>query len=74
VVLLEENEEAADVYMMCRGQVLTADIGQNRRIVTLSVPAVKATMDAYKVKDQKTVLGKVMKLWHAIREQDDGEN
>lgn len=69
--LLPENEEAGAVFMMVRGQVISAEIGERRRIVTLSIPAVKDVMDIYGVKDQQRCLGRVMRLWHEMRAKDE---
>lgn len=69
--LLPENEEAGAVFMMVRGQVISAEIGERRRIVTLSIPAVKDVMDIYGVRDRRGCLGRVMWLWHEMRAKDE---
>jgi len=71
VDLLPENEEAGAVFMMVRGQVISAEIGERRRIVTLSIPAVKDVMDIYGVQDRRGCLGRVMRLWHEMRAKDE---
>jgi hypothetical protein len=71
VDLLPENEEAGAVFMMVRGQVVSAEIGKGRCIVTLSIPAVRDVMDIYGVKDQQRCLGRVMRLWHEMRSKDE---
>jgi hypothetical protein len=71
VELREENEAAAQVYMLTRRQYVTAEQG---RIVDISIPAVKTVMDMIGVEDQLDCLNRVRKLFHAMREkEDDGE-
>ncbi len=72
VDLIEENKEAAQVYMMTRGQYITA--GEGNTPVDISILAVKAVMDIYGVKDQKECLGKVRYLWHEMQRRKDGGN
>ena len=59
--LLEENAEAAMIYMLTRRQVITAGAGE---IVDISIPAVKIVMDLYGVRDQKTCLARVRRVFH----------
>jgi hypothetical protein len=61
VVLRDENEEAATVFMLTRRQYVTAEQG---RIVDISIPAVKAVMDIHSTRDQKSCLIKVVKTFH----------
>jgi len=60
VELLEENKEAAHVFMMSRNQCLSLD----KHIIDISIPAVKIIMDLYKVQDQMRCLMKVLKVFH----------
>jgi len=64
IPLRPENEEAGAVFMLTRGQIITADLLENRRSMTLSIPAIKIAMDLLGVKDQKTCLSKVLRLFH----------
>ncbi len=64
VELLEENEDAAIIYLVTRRQYVTAE---NGRIVDISIPAVKAAMDTYQVRDQWNCLKKVINLFHKMR-------
>jgi len=66
VDLLEENEEAATIYMITRGQVVT--MGEHGIAIDINISAVKAAMDIYGVADQRECLQKVMKLFHHFRE------
>lgn len=61
VDLMEENEDAARVYMLTRRQYVTADQGQ---VVDISIPAVRVVMDLFEIKDQKSCLMRVRGLFH----------
>jgi len=67
VVLAPENEEAAQVYMSARNQIVTTGMG----IADISIPAVKVVMDLYGVKDQVGCLNQVRKLFHHFLEKRD---
>ena len=56
VGLLEENYEVADVYIMCRNQVITAGMGE---IIDINLQTVKTVMDLYGVKNQRECMEKV---------------
>jgi len=78
VELLEENEQAAEIYMLCRRQYVTRTaIAENGMpysvIVDISVPAVTAAMDEYPggIKDRWGVLNRVRKLFFSMRENED---
>lgn len=64
VELMVENEEVAAVYMMCRGQVITAAEG---RVIDISIPAIKAVMDLFQVEDQKDCMTRVVNVFHHFR-------
>lgn len=66
VELMEENAEAAQVYMLTRRQVVTAGAGE---VVDISIAAVKIAMDLYGVRDQKRCLNRVRRLFHHFRER-----
>ena len=71
VELREENEDAAQVYMLTRRQYVTAERG---RVVDINIQAVKAVMDMIGVDDQLDCLNRVRKLFHAMRmNEDEGE-
>ena len=56
VDLVPENQDAAQVYMTVRGQVVTAGNGQ---VIDLDFNAVKTVMDLYGVRDQRDCFEKV---------------
>jgi hypothetical protein len=65
VALFAENEDAAAVYMITRRQVITRSRGMDGDVVIdISVPAVKAAMDAFKITDQGECLKKVQRTFH----------
>lgn len=66
VELMEENAEAAGIYMLTRRQVVTVGMGE---IVDISIPAVKIAMDLHGVRDQKACLNRVRRLFHHFRER-----
>lgn len=68
VDLLEENEEAAEVYMMTRGQIIS--IGE--RVVDLSIPAVQIILDQYKIKNQRETMTKIFRTFHYFLKQQGG--
>jgi len=73
VDLLPENEDVADVFMAVRGQILSAEISKNRRMITLSIPAVESAIRMKGIRDQWSCLQTIMLAWHYLRaEQDDG--
>lgn len=63
VILQEENQEAAEIYMMTRGQIISAEIGGGELAVYLSIPAVESAMRIRGVKDQWECLGRVQRLF-----------
>ena len=59
--------------MMCRGQYVTQHNGKHDVVIDVSIPAIKAVMDAYGVKDQKGCLQKVRRTFHYfLGERDEG--
>jgi len=66
VELMQENREAAAVYMAVRGQVITAGMG---RIIDISLPAIKVEMDLQEVVDQRRVKERVVRLFHKLLEK-----
>lgn len=68
---MDENRDAARVYLIVRGQVVTAPAGKDRMIRTLSIPAIKTVMDLYGVRDQRECLDKVMHLFHVMQGRED---
>jgi len=72
-VLREENEEAAEIFMMVRGQYVTRHNGKHDVVVDISIPAIKAAMDAFGVRDQKGCLQKVRRTFHHfLGDQNEG--
>ncbi len=58
---MEEGQDAAIVYMITRGQIVTAEEG---RTFDLSIPAIKIVMDLFGIHDQKKCLMQVLKIFH----------
>ena len=61
VDLMDQNKEAAEVYMLTKGQVITR--GMDGQVVDVSIPAVKIAMDLLGVVDQRACLAKVRKTF-----------
>jgi len=66
VDLMPENRQAVEVYMIVRGQMITAGMGQ---VIDLSIPAVKIVMDLYPggIDDQWKCLSKVRAAFHEFK-------
>lgn len=64
VDLNEENQEAAAIYQLVRGQIRTRHNGQYDEVVDLDYSAVKMVMDLYGVRDQKEVFEKVRQTFY----------
>ena len=64
VALLRENEDAANIYMLTRQQVIVMHTENGPKALDISILAIKATMDIYKVQDQRECLLKVLKTFH----------
>ena len=64
VVLMDENEEVGNIYMITRGQIIT--MGEHGHTVDISVPAVKTVMDLHGVKKQKECLNTIRKLFFEL--------
>jgi hypothetical protein len=58
-----ENQEAATIYQLCRGQIRTRHNGQYDEVVDLDYSAVKMVMDLYGVRDQRSVFEKVRRTF-----------
>ena len=58
---MEGNQEASNVYMMTRGQLLMSGMGD---VIDINITAVKTVMDLYGIKDQQQVFEKVYKVFH----------
>ena len=59
VDLAQENQEAAAIYQLCRGQIRTRNNGQYDEVIDLDYSAVKMILDLYGVRDQRAVFEKV---------------
>ena len=66
VDLLEENQDAGTVYIMCRNQVITAGMGE---IIDINIQTVKTVMDLYTVKNQRECMEKVTKTFRYFLNQ-----
>ena len=62
VTLLPENEEAAEIFMTVRGQVITR--GMDGMIVDINHLAVDAAMERNGVRDRRRVFEKVVRTFH----------
>lgn len=70
VDLMPENREAAEIYMMTRGQIISAGMGQ---VIDISIPAVKIVMDLYEIRNQKKCLAKVRTAFHHFLKKEEKE-
>lgn len=69
VELLDENDEAARVYQVVQSQTVTRFNGQHDEVIDLDFNAVKAIMDLYGVRDQRTCFEKVRRtFFHFLNE------
>lgn len=68
--LLEENEDAAEIYHIVRGQVITRFDGQ---IIDLNHLAVWAAIDGYGVKDRQGCFEKVLKVFYHFLNENRNE-
>ena len=64
------NEEAARIYRMVRGQVLTMHNGKQDVVVDLNHLAVWAAIDAYGVRDRIGCFEKVLRLFYDMRAKE----
>jgi len=60
VILLPENEDAAKIYLLCRGQIVS--VGEN--IYDINHVALWQAIDRYKVRDPVRVFELVTKVFH----------
>jgi hypothetical protein len=71
---MPENRNAAEVYIMCRGQKITRSRGMEGDVVVdISIPAVKDCMDAFGVRDQRECLVKVWRVFHHFLAERSGQ-
>ena len=68
---MKDNEDVAEVYMMTRGQYITA--GDGNMPVDISIPAIKVAMDVLNVKDPRGCLVRTRELWHHFIGKHRGE-
>jgi hypothetical protein len=74
VELKVENEDAARIFMIVRGQCRTRFNGKYDVVVDLDHNAVWAAIDAYGVKDRTGTFEKVLNLFHQLlKEQRESE-
>ncbi len=60
VELMEGNEDAAEVYMLTRGQIIS--LGE--QVVDLSIPAVPIILDQFKIENQRETMAKIFRTFH----------
>jgi len=73
VELMPENREAADVYMICRNQIITAGMGQ---ILDINLLTVFKIMDEYPggIEDRWKCLNKVRSTFHYFLKKEQEEH
>lgn len=64
VELKPENEEAAQVFQMVRGQVLTRFNGETDQVVDINHLAIWAMIDGYGIKDRRGCFEKVCRVFY----------
>lgn len=69
-----ENHEAAEIFNLVQGQVITRHNGRYDEIIDLNYPAVKIVMDLHGVRDQMGVFNKVLRVFHYFLEANRDEN
>ncbi len=69
VDLQRENEDAARIYQICRGQVRTRWNGERDVVVDLDHLSVWAAIDAYGVRDRVGTFEKVCGLFHFLLQE-----
>ena len=68
VEIMAENEDAAQIYLTARRQIITAGMG---KVIDINIQAVKTVMDLYQVKDQRSCLDKVRYLFfHFLKDSE----
>jgi hypothetical protein len=70
VKLLEENRDAAQVYMLVKRQVVTA--GEAHEIIDLDYQAVKIIMNLYRIKNQRQIFEQVCRTFHHFLSKERG--
>ena len=60
------NEEAAEIFGLVQGQIITRHNGQYDEIVDLNYPAVKMIIDIYEVKNQLECFEKVKRTFQVM--------
>jgi hypothetical protein len=70
VELKEENEDAAHIFNLVRGQVITRFNGQTDMIIGINHLAVWAAIDAYRVKDRTGCFEKVLNTFYHFLNQE----
>lgn len=73
VDLMEENEEVANVFMVCRNQVIM--VGMSGQVIDINLPAVFGVMDRYPggIKDQWRCMTSVRRLFNHLRAKGDND-
>jgi len=69
VELKVENEDAAKVYMLVRGQTRTRHNGRHDVVVDIDHAAIWAAIDGYGIKDRTGTFEAVIQAWHAIERE-----
>ena len=71
VELRKENEDAARIFNIVRGQVLTRHNGAHDVIIGLNHMAVWAAIDEYGIKDRIGTFERVNRLFHALNKKEE---
>ena len=70
VDLMEENNDAAKIFRIVRGQVISLHNGQHDEVIDLNFCALKVVMDWYEIQNQRECFEKVHGTFHHfIRER-----
>lgn len=59
-----ENEDAAKIFQLVQGQIITRHNGQHDEIIDLNYPAVKIMMDLYQIRNQRDTFERVLSVFH----------
>lgn len=73
--MIDENQDAGEIFLLCRNQVIVAPMGG---IVDINIIAVESAMNICKIRNRKDCLKRVMnafRAWHKrIKEESGNEN
>lgn len=73
VELRWENEDAARIYRMIRGQVITRHNGRHDTIMDLNHVALWAAIDGYGIRDRIGTFERVLTVFHFFQNEGQGD-